>query len=279
MRKLLVIASAVLLTCLVARHRLAGFSTSRAHDHITPVAEEPSESYVSISPSGAQKAVAERVIVGKVSRVSDGDTIHVVDGANAKHKIRLLGIDAPESSQAFGQQSTKRLASLVSGQIVKVTYSELDQYGRVLGTVWIGERNINLAMVEGGHAWAYHYNRDPQYAAAQRRAKSRRIGLWANPEAEDPWSFRRGGRTAAPSARSTNARLPPQSQRREYRAGGRLPVSSRIPAPVCDDWPDTGYWLSTNSDARHNRNCENYRKTRGYPCTKSEGRPCGKCGG
>ena len=67
--------------------------------------------------------------------------------------------------------------------------------------------------------------------------------------------------------------------RKEYRAGGAMPVGSRKAAPVCDDWPDTGWWLSTNSNKRHNRNCENYRKTRGYPCKKTEGSPCGKCGG
>lgn len=67
--------------------------------------------------------------------------------------------------------------------------------------------------------------------------------------------------------------------REEYRAGGAMPVGSRKAAPVCDKWPDTGWWLSTNSNKRHNRKCENYRKTRGYPCRKDEGVPCKKCGG
>ena len=67
-------------------------------------------------------------------------------------------------------------------------------------------------------------------------------------------------------------------ERKEYFAGGG-PIADRIAAPVNEDWPETGYWLSTNSGARHNKRCENYRKTRGYPCKKSEGRPCGKCGG
>ena len=58
-----------------------------------------------------------------------------------------------------------------------------------------------------------------------------------------------------------------------------MPVGSRTPAPINSTWPDTGYWLSTNSNKRHNRNCENYRKTRGYPCQKNEGERCGKCGG
>ena len=34
-----------------------------------------------------------------------------------------------------------------------------------------------------------------------------------------------------------------------------------------------------SSNKRHNRNSENNRKTRGYPCSKGEGTPCGKCGG
>lgn len=67
--------------------------------------------------------------------------------------------------------------------------------------------------------------------------------------------------------------------RKEYRAGSQMPVGSRVAAPVCEDWPETGYWLSTNSNKRHNKKCENYRKTRGYPCKKNEGQPCGKCGG
>ena len=70
----------------------------------------------------------------------------------------------------------------------------------------------------------------------------------------------------------------PSPERREYFAG-RGPIPQRTAAPVNEDWPETGYWLSTNSGVRHNTRCENYRKTRGYPCTKTEGRPCGRCGG
>ena len=66
---------------------------------------------------------------------------------------------------------------------------------------------------------------------------------------------------------------------KEYHPNSKLPVEQRVAAPVCDDWPDTGYWLSTNSDKRHNKYCENYRRTRGFPCKKNEGTPCGKCGG
>lgn len=85
--------------------------------------------------------------------------------------------------------------------------------------------------------------------------------------------------TRHPAASSQATNLPLPSSRVEYRAGNALPVASRTAAPVNSTWPDTGFWISTNSNKRHNRKCENYRKTRGYPCSASEGTPCGKCGG
>jgi hypothetical protein len=48
----------------------------------------------------ALKGLAEELI-GKVIKVSDGDTITVLDSNNQKHKIRLKGIDAPESQQVW----------------------------------------------------------------------------------------------------------------------------------------------------------------------------------
>ena len=41
-------------------------------------------------------------LTGRVVRISDGDTLVVLDSSNAQHKIRLIGIDAPERGQAFG---------------------------------------------------------------------------------------------------------------------------------------------------------------------------------
>ena len=239
--------------------------------------------------SRAPAVSAAREVSGVVTRVSDGDTIWVQDAKGLRHKIRMLDIDAPESSQTFGGESTARLKSLIGGKTVKVTYYETDKYGRLLGTVWLGGEDVNLKMVAEGMAWCYHYSKNERYAAAQSAARTRRAGLWANPNAQDPWAYRKGIKpqgetqqvarqaqtgsesTQVPSGNLTDSRI-------EYRAGNG-PIASRTPAPVCDKWPDTGWWLSTNSMKRHNRRCENYRKTRGYPCRKDEGSPCGKCGG
>lgn len=47
--------------------------------------------------------VLAETISGEVIKVPDGDTIIIVDSANLKHRVRFLGIDAPEKNQASGQ--------------------------------------------------------------------------------------------------------------------------------------------------------------------------------
>ena len=54
-------------------------------------------------------------LTGKVVKITDGDTLYVLDASNQQHKIRLAGIDAPERKQAYGLASRKHLASIVAG--------------------------------------------------------------------------------------------------------------------------------------------------------------------
>ena len=225
-----------------------------------------------------------KTLKGRVVSVADGDTITILGDENSQYKIRLNAIDAPEKSQAFGQKSKQQLSNYVFGKDVTVKWKSKDKYGRVLGTVFVGNTDINLQMVRDG--FAHHYKRfdsSPAYAAAEAEARQKRRGLWSDPNPIPPEDYRHRGTSAAPLAASSA--LPRSSAQREggfrveYRAGNAMPVGSRTAAPVNATWPDTGFWLSTNSNKRHNRKCENYRKTRGYPCSASEGTPCGKCGG
>ncbi len=256
-------------------------------------------------------------IVGRVVRVADGDTITVLaalggtrSGASSnhrrngvlvggiqrsdpapavEHKIRLHGIDAPESGQAFGNAAKSHLSSLVAGRNVRVKWKSCDKYGRILGVVYINGADVNLEMLKAGFAWHYkRFDSMPAYAQAETAARAAKRGLWSDPNPIPPEQFRHGAvGSRAPRDRdsiaSVGSRVPRDRQsatpRVEYRAGNKMPVGARTPAPICDEWPDTGYWLSVNSNKRHNRNGENYRKTRGYPCRKNEGTPCGKCGG
>jgi endonuclease YncB( thermonuclease family) len=150
----------------------------------------------------------QQAITGKVVGVSDGDTITVLDANKRQHKIRLVGIDAPESSQAFGSRSKQSLSDLVFGKTVTVTSWEKDRYGRTLGTVTLDGKDINLEQVERGMAWFYR-----QYAKAiqpedsktceqaERAAREEKIGLWADASPVPPWDFTRGKTTKAPGAK------------------------------------------------------------------------------
>nr|WP_241392386.1 thermonuclease family protein [Serratia entomophila] len=137
-------------------------------------------------------------IQGKVVRVLDGDTIEIKTLADSipiyetPVRIRLLNIDAPEKKQPFGRWSTNQLKELIAGQLVTVTYTQKDRYGRVLGrVVTTNGIEANSYMVENGAAWVYdQYNTDSSLPALQRRAKEQKHGLWADSNPVPPWEWR-----------------------------------------------------------------------------------------
>ena len=53
---------------------------------------------------------------GKVVKIADGDTVSIVDDSGKKHRIRLMGIDAPEKDQPYGDSSTQGLVELASNK-------------------------------------------------------------------------------------------------------------------------------------------------------------------
>ena len=133
----------------------------------------------------------------KVVKVSDGDTVHVLDQSNTRHKIRLGGIDAPEKKQLFGKKSTQNLAGLVAGQNIEVEYDKLDRYGRIVGKLIKDGREINLQRIKDGFAWYYKYYQKEQseldrllYSSAEIEARYKTTGLWSVP-AVPPWEYRK----------------------------------------------------------------------------------------
>jgi len=92
-------------------------------------------------------AAQPQTITGTVVAIADGDTLTVLDASNKQHKIRLDGIDAPESSQDFGSRSKQSLSDLVFSKTVTVFSSKKDRYGRALGKVTIDGRDINLEQI------------------------------------------------------------------------------------------------------------------------------------
>ena len=140
-------------------------------------------------------------LVGKVIKVSDGDTITVLDYNNQKHKIRLKGIDAPETQQAFGDTSTQSLAELVYDKEVLVTWDKKDKYYRILGKVIVDGKDANYLQLKKGLAWFYkQYEKDlndedrEKYTEAEEWARNYTEGLWADPKSIPPWEFRHKGK-------------------------------------------------------------------------------------
>ena len=137
-------------------------------------------------------------LTGRVVRVTDGDTIVVLDSTNTQHKIRLTGIDAPERKQAFGTKSREHLSDSVAGKFVIVEYSKRDYYQRILGKVLLDDEDMNLEQIEAGLAWHYKKYQNEQtpsdrelYSDAENEAREARHGLWRDPEPVPPWEYRK----------------------------------------------------------------------------------------
>ncbi len=132
------------------------------------------------------------ILTGKVVSIHDGDSITVLDAEKVQHKIRLHGIDAPEQRQAFGTKSKQALGEKLHEKQVRIEWSSLDQYGRRIGIVFVGDRNINREMVAEGWAWHFvKYSSAKELTEAEERARVNRVGLWADAKPVAPWEFRR----------------------------------------------------------------------------------------
>lgn len=168
---------------------------SSASDHRRPSQPAPPSKLVTKpEPPKVQPASRrdKRQLRIRVIGVHDGDTLTGLDEAKTQHKIRLDAIDAPELGQPYGQASKRALSGKVFGEDVVVTVKTKDKYGRTVGHVLVGGRDVNLEMLEEGMAWHYEkYDRNKRLAEAERDAKAARLGLWADgASAVALWDYR-----------------------------------------------------------------------------------------
>jgi endonuclease YncB( thermonuclease family) len=151
----------------------------------------------------------------RVVGVSDGDTLTVAY-ERASVKIRLQGVDSPETKQPFGERAKQFASTLLLGKSVTVKPVTQDGYGRVVAEVLvpqtevveihrgaqIEERKVRVLtdageeLVKAGLAWWYrpHAPRGTRLAELEADAKRAKRGLWADPNPTPPWEWRRGHR-------------------------------------------------------------------------------------
>jgi micrococcal nuclease len=137
----------------------------------------------------------------RTKSVRDGDSINVTNDDGVVVNIRLYGIDAPESKQAFGYQAKKRLTQLVSRKTIRIENMDTDRYGRTVALVRLSDGTlVNEEMLRSGLAWVYE-----QYCLredlceslrqAQAEARSAGRGLWAEANPTPPWEWRKSHKT------------------------------------------------------------------------------------
>ncbi|MES2213411.1 MAG: thermonuclease family protein [Patescibacteria group bacterium] len=130
-----------------------------------------------------------------VVRVIDGDTIVVTMDDGAEEKVRLIGINTPETVdprkpvQCFGIDASNKMKQLVTGMEVFLkgdkTQTDRDKYGRLLRYVYLPDGTfVNKVMVAEGYAYEYTY-RIPylfqtEFKKAQDNARVQKLGLWAD---------------------------------------------------------------------------------------------------
>ena len=106
-------------------------------------------------------ATAQERLAGTVASVTDGDTIRVQLPSGVTERVRLIGIDTPETVHpsrpvgCYGPEAsdfTKGLLPIGTLVQLELDVQQRDRYGRLLAYVWIAEQNVNVEIAAQGYA-------------------------------------------------------------------------------------------------------------------------------
>ena len=170
--------------------------TDRTRPATDPSSGSAGPAHEGVGPVEARRRETIQADVAGRARVIDGDTIEV-----SSARIRLFGIDAPESAQRClagtrrwpcGEEATRALAGRIEGRSVACEERDRDRYGRIVAVCRYGGQDVNAWMVREGWAMAYRrYSR--AYVGEEAAAKAAQRGVWRG-KLVPPWDWRRGDR-------------------------------------------------------------------------------------
>jgi len=130
----------------------------------------------------------------RVLKIYDGDTITLqCPDTSEKTRVRLYCIDTPEIRQKpWGIQARDYLRS-ITDKTVQLVKIDKDRYGRIVGEVYSGKVNLNMAQVQAGQAAVYDaYCKKPEYKVAEQQAKNAGLGIWSQQGLhQTPWKWRK----------------------------------------------------------------------------------------
>jgi micrococcal nuclease len=128
----------------------------------------------------------------RVTRIVDGDTFWAEDGRGKSIKVRLTGVDAPETHNTrrklkspYAGESALYLAKMIGGKKVRLEFdvSRYDQYGRTLAYVYLVNGTfVNAELVRNGYAMVMTVPPNVRYADyftdLAGKARKHKRGLW-----------------------------------------------------------------------------------------------------
>ena len=183
-------APSVVTTTIPATNDPAAPVTTTAAPTTTTTAPATSDPAVSTTLAAPPVSTAPEDGNGvRVVRVVDGDTIIVLLNGE-ETRVRLIGINAPESDECLAEEAGRRLEELLAGEVrLETDEEETDRFGRMLAYIWAGEILVNERLAAEGLALAraYQPNVSRQTVLDEAAADARRggVGMWA-PDACGP---------------------------------------------------------------------------------------------
>jgi micrococcal nuclease len=131
----------------------------------------------------------------EVSKFVDGDTFWITNTKGQQEKIRLIGVDAPESRRSgrkeigyYGKEASAYVERMLDGKKIRLEYDvgKYDRYKRTLAYVYLQDGTfLNAHLVENGYAMVMTVPPNVKYAdlfvRLQKEARKKKKGLWAIP--------------------------------------------------------------------------------------------------
>lgn len=126
----------------------------------------------------------------KVTRIVDGDTYVVEDENGIKEKIRLIGVNTPETKhpkkgvEPFGPEATAFAMKYLNKKVVQLKFEKdkKDRYNRILAHVFINDIHFNKMLIDSGFGTTMFFKPNEKFkrvfTESQEVAKSKGLGLW-----------------------------------------------------------------------------------------------------
>jgi len=168
-----------------------------------------------------QASVYAASLYGKVVAVDEGDSFTIFN-LNRAVKVKVIGIDAPEKVQSYGEIARQHLADLILDKFVLIEYSGLGDRNYILGKVFCKEMDIGMQMLRDGVAWfdktsinGLNVAEFQTYSQSEIAARNERRGIWQQESPTAPWEFKEqqaGRRSSATLLTSSKRQATPRSK-------------------------------------------------------------------